>query len=645
MNQYPVLPEVAQDSYVKSLSEYQALYQESLHDPEKFWRKQASRLDWFSPFTKVNEGDFNQVNMSWFLNGKLNVAYNCVDRHVEKHGNEIALIWAKDEVGDYQRITYLELYENVCKTANMLKQHGVKKGDRVCLYLPMVPELVYSMLACARLGAIHSIVFAGFSSDSLASRIEDAGAKVVITANEGLRGGKTIPLKQITDEAIKGLRFVEKVFVVHRTPTKVNWNPQIDIHYEDELKRYRPYAPCEWMDSEDPLFMLYTSGSTGKPKGVLHTTGGYLTYASLTHHYIFDYKPGQVYFCAADIGWVTGHSYIVYGPLANRATTVLFESTPLYPDASRYWKVVEDLKVNIFYTAPTALRAIAQKGDSFVSKYSRSSLKILGTVGEPINPEIWKWYYDVVGEKKCSIVDTWWQTETGGILITPLPGAIPTKPGSATLPFFGVEPVIVEADSGKEKIGNNIEGALCLKRSWPGQARTIFKDHDRFVQTYFTQYKGLYFTGDGAKRDVDGYYWITGRIDDVLNVSGHRLGTAEIESALVEHPDVAEAAVVGYPHEIKGTGIYAYVVLKAHAKAGEFTLQEIQEKVSEIIGKFARPDIIHLTQGLPKTRSGKVMRRILRKIAENVYEGLGDTSTLAEPEVVNKLIEEHKKLI
>ena len=625
------------------MATYEEIYKKSLDNNEEFWMQAASHLDWFVPPKKALQGNFEDVNYSWFLGGKLNASYNCLDRHLEKNGNKTAVIWAKDEPGEYERLSYQTVFDNVCRLTNLLQANGVKKGDRVCLYLPMVPELVYSVLACARLGAIHSVVFAGFSSDALKGRVLDAESKFIITANEGLRGGKAIPLKKITDEAIKDITFVEKVLVVHRTKTEVNMVEGRDLVYEKEIVKYRPVAPCEQMDAEDPLFILYTSGSTGKPKGVVHTTGGYTTYASYTHKYVFDCHENDIYFCTADIGWVTGHSYVIYGPLTNGTTTVLFESTPTYPDAGRSWKVVDDIKATIFYTAPTALRTLAQFGDSFVKKYKRSSIRILGTVGEPINPEIWKWYHDVVGEGRCDIVDTWWQTETGGILIAPIPGVTPTKPGSATLPFFGVEPVIVNPETGKELKGNNVEGALCMKRPWPGLARTIYKDHGRFIETYFSQYQGYYFTGDGCRRDENGYYWITGRIDDVLNVSGHRLGTAEIESALMEHNNVAEAAVVGMPHDIKGVGIYAYVILH-NSEHDANMIEGIKDVVRDQIGRFAAPDVIHITKGLPKTRSGKVMRRILRKIAAAEYDSLGDISTLSEPGVVEILVNEHKKL-
>ncbi len=641
---YPVKPNLQQASYLKGLDHYQAMYDQSINDPKAFWLEAAKHLDWFSFPKEAHQGDFTRVNHAWFLNGKLNASYNCIDRHLEKRGSKSALIWAKDAPGEYQNISYQELFEHVCRLANLLESQGVKKGDRVCIYLPMIPELVYSVLACARIGAVHSVVFGGFSSESLKGRIQDCESKFVITANEGLRGGKKIPLKEITDEAIKDISFVEKVLVVHRTSSPVNMVKGRDLNYEEEIKKVRPVSPCAEMDAEDPLFILYTSGSTGKPKGVLHTTGGYLTYASFTHRYVFDYHEHDIFFCTADVGWVTGHSYVVYGPLANGATTVLFESIPTYPDAGRYWQVIQDLRPTIFYTAPTALRTLAGFGDDYVKKYDRSSVRILGTVGEPINPEIWQWYHDVVGEKKCDIVDTWWQTETGGILITPIPGVTPTKPGSATLPFFGVQPVVVKPETGEVLKGNGVEGALCIKAPWPGQARTIFKDHSRFVETYFSQYKGLYFTGDGCRRDEDGYYWITGRIDDVLNVSGHRLGTAEIESALMVHSDVAEAAVVGVPHDIKGTGIYAYVILFSSQEMTPDFIESIKEVVRKEIGRFAAPDHIHITKGLPKTRSGKVMRRILRKIASKEYEGLGDISTLSDPSVVENLVNEHKKL-
>lgn len=641
---YPVKKNIESHAHIKGKEAYQEMYNRSIKDPEGFWLEVSEDISWFHPPHKAGAGDFHHVNFSWFQGGKLNASYNCLDRHLEKRAQKSALIWAKDEPGEYQNITYQEVYENVCRLTNLLEAQGVGKGDRVCIYLPMVPEIVYSVLACARLGAIHSVVFGGFSSDALKGRVLDTESKVIITANEGLRGGKKIPLKSITDEAIKDINFVKTVLVVNRTNTVVPMKEGRDLHFEEEIKKYRPVAPCASMDAEDPLFILYTSGSTGKPKGVMHTTGGYLTYVSYTHKTVFDLKEEDIYFCTADVGWVTGHSYVVYGPLANGATSILFESVPTYPDAGRYWEIVQDLKASIFYTAPTALRSLAQFGDEYVNKYDLSSIRILGTVGEPINPEIWKWYHDIVGKERCDIVDTWWQTETGGILISPIAGATPTKAGSATLPFFGVQPLIVNPETGEEIKGNGVEGALCLKKSWPGQAKTIYKDHARFVDTYFTQYPGLYFTGDGCRRDEDGYYWITGRIDDVLNVSGHRLGTAEIESALMENEEVAEAAVVGMPHDIKGVGIYAYIILYQHREADEELIESIKEVVRNKIGRFASPDVIHITKGLPKTRSGKVLRRILRKIAAAEYEGLGDISTLADPSVVENILNEHKKL-
>ncbi len=641
---YAVKDHIKSRAHINSMEEYQRLYRLSLDNPEWFWAEQAKLISWYHPFTTVFDADYDEVDFAWFSGGRLNACYNCVDRHLKDKGEQTAIIWAADEPGVYRHITYREMKHHVARMANVLHAHGVRKGDRVCIYMPMIPETAFMMLACARIGAVHSVVFGGFSAESLRDRIIDARCRVVVTANEGMRGGKRIPLKKITDRAIEGMSLVDTVLVARRTDADVEMVPGRDFWLDEECHRQRSTCTIEWMGSEDPLFVLYTSGSTGKPKGVMHTTAGYMVYTALTHKLVFDYHPGDIYCCAADVGWVTGHSYIIYGPLANGATTVMFESIPTYPDPGRYWRTVDDLGINIFYTAPTALRAIAQAGDEWVRRYKRSSLRILGSVGEPINPEIWKWYHDVVGDGRCAVVDTWWQTETGGILITPLPGVTPTKPGSATLPFFGVKPTVVDPNDGKVLEGNGVNGALCLSTPWPGQARTVWGDHHRFKSTYFVQYPGHYFTGDGCRRDEDGFYWITGRIDDVLNVSGHRLGTAEVESALVAHDAVAEAAVVGCPHPIKGQGIYAYVILTAeYARSNVDSIAgALKEQVRHAIGSFAAPDVIHVAVGLPKTRSGKIMRRILRKIAASEYDGMGDITTLADPEVVERLIEEHK---
>jgi len=642
---YPPNPDVAATSHIGSMEEYQRLYRLSLDDPETFWGKQAETLSWFVPPRMVFDHDYENVDFSWYLGGRLNACYNCVDRHLEDKGDQDAIIWVKDEPGEYEHITYRKLKHEVAKVANVLKAHGVRKGDRIAIYMPMIPELAYTMLACARLGAIHSIIFGGFSADAIRDRVLDARCKLVVTANEGLRGGKKIKLKDTVDRAVDGLDMVETVLVARRTDTNTNMKPGRDFWLDEETRKQRSTCTVEWMGAEDPLFILYTSGSTGQPKGVMHTTGGYMVYASMTHRIVFNYQPKDVYFCAADIGWITGHSYIIYGPLANGATTVMFESIPTYPDAGRYWQIVDDLKVNIFYTAPTAIRAIAREGDQFLEKSSRESLKVLGTVGEPINPDTWKWYLEKVGKDNCCIVDTWWQTETGGIMITPLPGVTPLKPGSATLPFFGVKPLLVDQE-GKILEGNGVSGNLCIEKTWPGQARTVWGDHYRFYETYFSQYPGLYFTGDGCRRDEDGYYWITGRVDDVINVSGHRMGTAEVESALVAHEAVAEAAVVGFPHEIKGQGIFAYVILGAvnNGATPAELVGALKEQVRHVIGPIATPDRIMIVPGLPKTRSGKIMRRILRNIAAGEYTDLGDITTLADPSVVEKLIAGHKEL-
>jgi acetyl-CoA synthetase len=617
---------------------YQAMYKRSVDDPVGFWGEHGKRLDWIKPYTKVKNTSYKapNVDIKWYEDGTLNVAANCIDRHLAQRADKIAIIWEGDDPTQSETITYRQLHERVCKFANVLKAHGVKKGDRVTIYLPMIPEAAYAMLACARIGAVHSIVFGGFSPDSLQNRIDDCDSKMIITADEGLRGGKTVPLKKNTDEALKKTKGGEKVLVVKRTGNPVPWTMGRDLWLHEETVKVSPDCPPTEMSAEDPLFILYTSGSTGKPKGVLHTTGGYLVYASITHQYVFDYHDGDIYWCTADVGWVTGHSYIVYGPLANGATTLMFEGIPNYPTPSRFWHVIDKWKVNTFYTAPTAIRALMGMGDEFVKRTSRSSLRLLGSVGEPINPEAWEWYHRVVGDDRCPIVDTWWQTETGGILITPLPGATKTKPGSATLPFFGIKPALVD-DKGATLEGA-ANGNLVITDSWPGQMRSVYGDHKRFVETYFATYPGTYFTGDGCRRDADGYYWITGRVDDVLNVSGHRLGTAEVESALVSHPKVAEAAVVGYPHDVKGQGIYCYVTLNAGEAPTEELRKELAAHVRKVIGPTATPDLIQFSPGLPKTRSGKIMRRILRKIAEDDFSNLGDTSTLAEPAVVDDLV-------
>ena len=623
-------------------SEYEKKYNLSIKDNEGFWKKEGKRIDWIKPYSKIKDVKYSktEVKIKWYYDGTLNASSNCIDRHLKDKKNKTAIIWVGDDPKDSKQISYKELHKNVCKAANGLKELGIKKGDRVTIYLTMIPELAYVMLACARIGAIHSIIFGGFSPDSIAGRINDCQSDYIITADEGVRGGKIIPLKKITDEALKNCPNVKKCIVVKRTGNEINWVDDRDVWFDQITKNASNYCEPEEMNAEDPLFILYTSGSTGKPKGVLHTTGGYMVYASMTHQYIFDYKKNDIYWCSADIGWVTGHSYIIYGPLSNGATTIMFEGVPNYPTTSRWWQIVDKYKVNIFYTAPTALRALMREGDMPVKKTSRKSLKLLGTVGEPINPEAWLWYYKVIGDSRCPIVDTWWQTETGGILISPQPGAIDLKPGSATKPFYGIKPVIVD-EKGKILKGA-CRGRLCMAQSWPGQMRTVYGDHQRFIDTYFSQFDGKYFTGDGCRRDEDDYYWITGRVDDVIIVSGHNLGTAELESAFVAHSKVAEAAVVGYPHDIKGNGLYCYVTLNVGEKPSGELERDLKLWVRKQIGPIATPDLIQFAPGLPKTRSGKIMRRILRKIAANEHDQLGDTTTLADPTVVESLVKNRK---
>ncbi len=638
---HPVNPAFAATAHIDN-AKYQAMYDQSVNDPEAFWGEQGKRLDWFTPYTRVKNTSFDlhNVDIRWFEDGKLNASYNCLDRHLEARGDQTAIIWEGDDPSESEHISYRDLHGRVCRLANALKDRGVEKGDVVTLYMPMIPEAAVAMLACARIGAVHSVVFGGFSPEALANRVAGAQSKVVITSDYSLRGGKVVPLKANVDEALTdpaAAKFVENVVVVKRTGDKLAWHDHRDVWYHDITAKASAQCTAEALNAEDPLFILYTSGSTGQPKGLKHTTGGYLVYAAMTHEYVFDYKPGDIYWCTADVGWVTGHSYIVYGPLANGATTLMFEGVPNYPDSSRFGRVIEKHKVNQFYTAPTAIRALMQQGEDVLGNADLSSLRLLGSVGEPINPEAWEWYNRVVGKDSCPIVDTWWQTETGGIMITPLPGATDTKPGSATRPFFGVQPALVD-NEGRELEGA-VDGNLVIKDSWPGQSRSIWGDHERFSQTYFSTFKGYYTTGDGARRDADGYYWITGRVDDVINVSGHRMGTAEVESALVAHPAVAEAAVVGYPHNLKGQGIYVYVTLQSGFDASDELLKELRTWVRSEIGPIASPDLIQFAPGMPKTRSGKIMRRILRKIAEDDYASLGDTSTLADPSVVDDLIE------